>query len=326
MRRLLVPLAVLGLALTAGCGDKEAGNDAAGAKDPAAAAANAAAETDTKRQQAENLTADCMKQQGFKYVPQVIEETREDVGRFAGGLSVLEPADEVRKFRQKYGFGVFGRLVYPNDPAVARPDVDPAKNPNNAIREGLDAGRRKAYDLALNGNFADLKGSDEEVEKKMKEEEAKGKKRGCASESYTKVFGDAEQNAAGQKAKERAYQAFQTDPEVVAAAQKWADCLRGQGYKVEFTRPGEIDLAMATAAVDGKLPAGPGEDGDVKVPNGDTMTAAVGGSASMAPAEAKAGLQREIKAALADLDCRTDYATLVRTKYAKVLTDGNGQG
>jgi hypothetical protein len=326
MRRMLVPLAVLGLALTAGCGGKEAGNDAAGVKDPAAAAANAVAASDAKRQQAENLTADCMKQQGFQYVPYASAEVLQDSARFAGGLSVLEPADEVRKFRQKYGFAVFGRLVYPNDPAVAVPKVDPAKNPNNVIREGLDAGRRKAYDLALNGNFEETKGSVEEVEKKMKEEEAKGKKRGCANESYSKAFGDAEQNATDQKAKERAYQAFQTDPEAVAAAQKWADCLRGQGYKVEFTSPGEIDLAMATAAADGKLPAGPGENGDVKVPTGDSMTAAVGGSAPIPPAEAKAGLQREIKAALADLDCRTDYATLVRAKYAKVLIDGNGQG
>ena len=325
MRRLLVPLAVLGLALTAGCSDQETRD--AGAEAPAGATTTtAAADRNQKQQQAENLVADCMKAQGFKYVPQVPADLRHDSGRFAGGLSVLEPEAEVRKFRQKYGFGVFGRLVHPNDPAVAIQGPDPAGSPNDTIRGGLDAARRKAYDAALQGTVTEFKGSDAEVERKQKAEVAAGKKLGCSREAYVKVFGDTESNAPAEQAREREYAAFQTDPQVVAAAQKWADCLRGQGYKVSSARPGEIDLAMASAAVDGKLPAGPEEDSGLPVPESDTMTAAVGGSASIAPAEAQAGLKREIKAALADLDCRTDYATLVRTKYAKVLLAHDGQG
>jgi len=67
MRRMLVPLAVLGLALTAGCSDQEAGDADAGA--PAGATTAAAADRNQKQQEAENLVADCMKAQGFKYVP-----------------------------------------------------------------------------------------------------------------------------------------------------------------------------------------------------------------------------------------------------------------
>lgn len=325
MRRMLVPLAVLGLALTAGCSDQEA-KDTADAGAPAGATTATAADRRQKQQEAENLVADCMKAQGFQYVAQVPEDIEQDSGRFAGGLSVLEPEAEVRKFRQKYGFGVFGRLVYPNDPAVAAQGPDRTESPNDAIRSGLDAGRRTAYDTALQGTVTEFKGDPAEVERKQKAEVAQGKKLGCAREAYVKAFGSTEVNAPAEQAREREYAAFQTDPQVVAAAQKWADCLRGQGYKVSSARPGEIDLAMATTAVDGKLPAGPEEDSGLPVPESDTMTAAVGGSASIAPAEARAGLKREIKAALADLDCRTDYATLVRTKYAKVLLAHDGQG
>jgi hypothetical protein len=318
MRRLLVPMAVIGLAMTAGCGDKEGGKDAAGAGAQATApgGASAGGAVDAKKQKVENLIADCMKKQGFQYVPHVLADLVPESASYAGQLSVLEPADEVRKFREKYGFGVMSRLVYPDDPAVKLPDIDPSKNPNNAIRDRLDAGRREAYDRALDGVVDP--GTD------GKHHKGDIKVPGCSSTAYTEVFGDTTPDEASQRARERAYTAFQTDPEVVADAQKWADCLRGQGYKVNYTRPGEIETGMATLAMDGQLPAEPGES--VQVPTGGAATAAVAGSAPLSAEAAKVGLQRETKAALADLDCRTDYATLVRSKYAKVLRDGDGKG
>jgi hypothetical protein len=314
MRRLLVSLAVIGLALSAGCGDNKGGKgtpDGGGAR----AGAPAAGADDAKKQKAENLIADCMKQQGFQYVPHVVVDTEPESVRFTGQLSVLEPADEVRKFREKYGFGVMSRLVYPDDPAIKAPDIDPAKNPNNAIRDRLDAGRRKAYDLALDGivsSGADGKPKGDVIQP------------GCSGKAYTEVFGDTTPDETTRKAQERAYTAFQTDPEVVAAAQKWSDCLRGQGYKLRYTRPGEIETDMAALAMDGRLPTGPGDS--AQVPTGGAATAAVAGAAPISADAAKAGLQREVKAALADLDCRTDYAALVRSKYAKVLKDGDGKG
>jgi hypothetical protein len=310
MRRLLVPMAVVGLALTAGCGAEDAGKDAA-----APAGASATGAVDAKRQKAENLIADCMKAQGFQYVPHVIADVDPDSSRFAGQQSVLEAPDDVRRFREKYGFGVMSRLVYPNDPAVKQPEFDPAKNPNNALRDRLDPSRRKAYDLALEGVVDTGEDGKHKGDVKVP---------GCNGKAYTEVFGDTTPDEASRKAQGRAYTVFQTDPAVVAAAQKWADCLRGQGYRLKHIRPGEIETGMAELAMDGRLPAAPGES-DL-VPTAGAATAAVGGSTPVPAAAAKAGLQREVKAALADLGCRTDYATLVRSKYAKVLTAGDGKG
>jgi hypothetical protein len=325
MRRVLVPLAALSLALVAACGDKDSGS-AEGADRPGGApgATGAASEgqVDAKQRDMENLVADCMKKQGFQYVPRLIPRGNNDLNRFTGSSSVLESTEEVRKFRQKYGLGHYARLVYPNDPAVAEPVMDPSTNPNNKIREGLDPARRKAYDLALEGPA-------EKADPKLTEDEAKRKQEdtkpeGCHAEASVKVYGDGTPDEATVKAAERAYRAFQTDPKVVAAAQKYADCLRGKGYKVESARPGEIDQAMSVAVVDGKLPVD--DATGAKIPTGGAATAAVGGSAPVSPEVAKAALAVEIKAALADLDCRTDYATIARTKHAKAVADGIGVG
>ena len=90
----------------------------------------------------------------------------------------------------------------------------------------------------------------------------------------------------------RLYRKFQTDPAVVSAAQKYADCLRERGFRPTKTQPGDIETALVDAAK---------EPGD-----GISKTAA------------QRGLAKEVKAALADLDCRTSYATIMRTKYPAV--------
>ena len=307
MRRVLVPLAALGLALVTACGGRDAEPAAGGA--PAAAA-----DPRVRQQEMQNVLADCMTKKGFQYVAYVAATGDSGLGRLTGPLSILESPNEVRAFREKYGFGVYARMVYPNDPAVATPETDAAKDPNTAIREALDPARRKAYDLALNGNQEGVKG-DRGLEKVTGEP-------GCGGEASIKVYGEGRDEAATGDV-EQAYAAFQADPEVVAAAQKYADCLRGQGYKVTTTRPGEIEDTMNSAALDGMLPAQAGPDG-AEIPVGGAVTAAAAGDTRLDPEVARAGLQTEIKAALADLGCRTDYALVVRTKHAGAVAGRNG--
>jgi hypothetical protein len=43
---------------------------------------------------------------------------------------------------------------------------------------------------------------------------------------------------------------------------------------------------------------------------------------SVSAAAAKTGLANEIKAALDDLDCRTEYATIARTRFAATIRAG----
>ena len=291
MRRLAVSGAVLSLLLIAGCNGADTDTDTAaaaaggttskpqGTADPQDTTEGAEAQLDAASIKAENMVADCMKKKGFQYVPtpSSFASNRDRAARYAGPGSVLEPAEQVRAFRAKYGFGGrAARQAYPNDPMLAQPGPpDPSKNPNNAIRDALDPARKKAYDKAMDGNG--------------RKDRKPGDDMGCGGEAALKFYGE---GATEQEeiAKAREYRQFQTDPATVAAAQKYADCLKNKGYDITSTQPGKIEGEMAEAAM------------------------------------VETVLTRDIKAALDDLDCRADYAALVRGKWAGAVRSGGGVG
>lgn len=290
----------LGLALlAAGCGSQTEAPatafDTPPAGEPAAATSEApAGDLDSAAVKAENMIADCMKKKGFRYVPHPLSfESGEQISRYAGMMYVLEPADQVRAFRAKYGFGGYSKLVYPNDPAVTVAAPDPSKNPNNGIRDALDPAQQKAYDKALNGNMGDLK-------KDVKP--PKNADMGCGGEASLKYYGSGPSENE-QAANRREYAKFANDPAVVKAAQKYGDCLKAKGYKVKRAQPGWVEQEMFTTWADKAMNAG-----------------------SVSATAARAGLTKEIKAALDDLDCGADYATIARTKYAKAVRAGGGVG
>lgn len=291
MRKLSIAVVVAGLALTglSGCGD-----DTPESATQPAPSASRQSDYAAKEQTVENMIADCMKKRGFQYVPRPQTEDRNSGAEYGGVSSVVLPPDEVRQFRQKYGFGIYASLVYPNDPAVARPGTNAGNDPNVAIREGLDPARRAAYDEALHGDNP-----------KAGAKKSSGKPQGCLNEAAMAVFGSADQSPDRQAATRKAFEQFQHDPAVVKAAQKYATCLRSRGYQVPSAEPGRIEGAVAMQFA-GALPPG--------------------GPDSVAPGEAKKKLADEIKAALADLDCRADYAEIARTRYSKVILEGNGAG
>lgn len=282
MRRLAVSGAVLSLLLIAGCNgadtDPVAGSGTAAKQQGAPApqdTTDPVAQLDAASIKAENMVADCMKKKGFQYVPRPSSyATEQDMAmKYAGPSSVLEPPEQVRAFRAKYGFGgPAAQQAYPKDPMLAQPGPpDPSKNPNNAIREALDPARQKAYDKAMDGvGRKDPKPGDDI---------------GCGGEAAQKYYGGGEKEQ-DQVSRARQYRQFQTDPATVAAAQKYADCLKGKGYQIASAQPGKVEGEMVQAAM------------------------------------AETVLTRDIKAALDDLDCRTDYAALVRSKWAKVVTAG----
>jgi hypothetical protein len=311
-RNAIVPLAALSLVVLAGCGGgadtSQQSSGAAGTESNARTKVSAA---EAKRHEMERLIADCMKKEGFQYIPDLRTMDGEDnATRFGGETSVLVPADEVRTFRQKYGFGAFARLVFPNDPVLKQYVMDPTKpGPNTPIVNAMDPAKRKAYDLALHGT-AD--GSEKIPDPGTT---------GCSGAAAEKVW-PAGRNDTGkeQAANQRAYEKFQTDPAVVAAAQKYADCLRDKGYKVTSTQPGQVAMSLYMDALRAAERANP-----ASAPIGESG-AQPAGSAPITAEAAKEGLQKEIKAALADLDCRGDYAQIARTKYADAVANGGGAG
>jgi len=287
MRRTLISIAVTvtGLTLLTGCGGTGTGTPSSASSAEPPAAAGGLSDDATKRHNAQKLIADCMKEKGFQYeVPPPIEMGSSRSIEFTGPSSLLKTDEELRQYRQKYGFGIYSAQLYPDDPMVKRPEMNPGNNPNNKIREALDPARQQAWDAAF--------GSDPKAGRTEP---------GCTDVANEQIYGSSEPDNEAEQA--RAYEQYRTDPDVVKAAHQYGDCLRGKGYKVASTEPGTIDTAVF-----------------------DLINAPMMSGEEVSAAEAKTRLSDEIKASLADLDCRGDYATIARTEYATVVTHGGGVG
>ncbi|GAB7037117.1 hypothetical protein JCM9533A_09640 [Catenuloplanes niger JCM 9533] len=278
-----IAVTVTGLTLLTGCGGT--GTDTPSSTEPTAAAGGMS-EDAAKQQAVQKLIADCMKEKGFQYEVTPPIEMNSRSADFTGASSLLKTDEELRQYRQKYGFGIYSAQLYPDDPMVKQPDIDPANNPNNRIREALDPARQAAWDAAFSSD-----GKNGRTEP------------GCADIANEQVYGKAEYDPDEQAEDQRAYEKYRTDPAVVKAAHQYGDCLRGKGYQVASTEPGMIDTGVY-----------------------DLINAPLLSGEQVSAAEAKTRLAEEITASLADLDCRGNYATLARTTYATVVTRGGGVG
>ncbi|MBF8188653.1 hypothetical protein ITP53_23570 [Nonomuraea sp. K274] len=289
----LPTLAVLGLAVLSGCGG--AAGSAAPSPSPAAAG---------KRHQLEAAKADCMKQRGFRYVAYVQptrQTTEEDRRRASGDYEAM------RKYREKYGFGVFALYVYPKEmgnPAV-KPD-NPEINPNWAIQSALSKSQLQAYHKALNG---------------------------CMTTAANEVLGldiksDTDYMAAMYTARDRALKsALNSDPRLVEPAADMATCLKGKGYAVGDTSPTAMSEHGSTVfrAQEDRLGreqrddvpdvAPPPKEGEVPLIYAPTLS----------PEQARPYLDREIKAALDDLECGKDFYPTYQPKQSAVDRQVNEQ-
>ncbi|MFJ2478295.1 hypothetical protein ACIOWI_36015 [Streptomyces sp. NPDC087659] len=245
------------------------------------------ADEDTKKAYVmENTMAACMRKQGFEYTP--------FVPAWSAGSTPVDGQDYARakKFRSKYGFGIYAAAVYPEDPALAT-EPDEA-NPNTPYIASLSSAQRKAYDRARGNAQADVVGGRKRV-----------RMTGCEKEAYAKAYGPAKSQAeqekeaqASQEKARAAMQALNGDPELVGLAQKFASCLRGEGIPVTTTQPTEIS-DMVKFSVSAQIP--PQSDG-VK---------------GMDPSDARAELTKEIDLALKDLKCGKAFRAAYLPKLAK---------
>jgi hypothetical protein len=246
----------------------------------------------------ENLIADCMKAQGFQYTAHPMSYPDPgDTG--AVGDPTQASYDKLKQYRQKYGYAIYGRDVYPTDPAVGYTPSTP--NPNNAIRDGLDQARRDAYDKALNGDF--VKGG---VKAGSKPPGANADS-GCSGKASAEIYPPSDQQKKD-PAKEAEYkqlvQAFQTDPEVLKAAKDYGDCLRRAGFQVPSTKPGVIESTVQQIVLKER------SDKPEKID----------------AAAAQQGLQTEIQKSLTDLECGKDYLRLAKPHMEKILSSDGGNG
>ncbi|HEX6341024.1 hypothetical protein [Umezawaea sp.] len=297
-RKALSVMAIGALTLLAACGTAprpaetvpptssaaDTGAPAAFVAPPAAGSPESKAEADSVT--SENLIADCMRAQGFTYVPRPLKFGRA-AGNLAGTDPALVPYEDLKRYRAKYGFGHFARDVYPDDLDVSLPEPPP--NPNTAIRDALDEAGKKAYDLALDGGAREAGARDSAQPPRSADS--------CSARASERVYGEekpadpAEEAAAAQAQRE-----FQTDPRLLEAAQGYATCLRGQGYEVTAVEPGAIERTVEQVAT--------------------TLHAEARGE------NLQQGLDREITMALEDLECGRAYEVVAKPKVEKVLAEG----
>lgn len=234
-RLTMVATALAGTVLVlAGCGS-QSGTPADAGKGPSGAEPvpdrALAARVQDQRSRAENMIADCMTQQGFTYVPHVpVASETPSSPSIRGQHPALVAYEDLKTFRQKYGFGVYAADVHPQDPNVASRQPTTTPNPNDAVKAGLDPAAKEAYNKALYGV-------------------GKGNG-GCVNDSMKAVFGDTPADDAVKQAQSRQTQlAFESDPGVVQAANAYAACLSSRGHKLSSTKPGMIEASLRQTLV-----------------------------------------------------------------------------
>ncbi|MEV6032570.1 hypothetical protein AB0L65_15535 [Nonomuraea sp. NPDC052116] len=264
--------ALLALAALSGCG---------GAAESAAPSASSTAED--KEVQLEAAKADCMKQKGFKYVAYVTPHkpgTEDDKSRASGNYQAM------RKYREKYGFGVFAEYIYPD--TFNTQAGSPESNPNGKIQSALSKAQLQAYRKAMDA--CQVSAANKVLGLKLKS---------------TEDFYDAQFKASVRARKGK----LNTDPDLVELATAMATCLKGKGYAVGDTAPvamselgqktwlGNEDKLGREQLDDVPDVAPPAKDDKVPMYYAPTLT----------PEQAKPYLAKEIKAALDDLECGKDF-------------------
>lgn len=295
MTRKTLPTALLALAVLCGCG---------GAAKTAAAPSPGAAAKD-KKHQLEAAKADCMKQKGFKYVPYVYPEpkdTEEGRRREAGDYQAM------RKFREKYGFGVFAMHVYPKE--MGNPQVkldDPGEvNPNVKIQSSLSEAQSRAFRKAMET---------------------------CQITTANQVLGlHLKQgtdfwNQASTASNRAVRTGVNSDPRLVELAAAMATCLKGKGYTITDTTPmtmGDRGQKEFIAQED-RLGRQQMKDVPDVAPPAKQDESPMTYAPTLTPEEARPYLTKEIKAALDDLECGRDFYPAYLPKEAALRGRVNEQ-
>jgi hypothetical protein len=313
MYRAIPVAAVLTITLIAGCGSSDSAKDgspSAGAGDDRSATKQNASAGKSELEM-ENRIADCMKKEGFTYIPRpsLSRERATDTPQMKYGTprSILLPDAEVRAWRQKYGFGIIAGMVYPNDPQVASRSPQKQANPNNAIVEGLDPARRRAYNKALTGSpdqsLPEIKGDTKPT--KQQGQQIKDFDASCTGTFGVtdSVDGAPPASAEKKEAARRLMAKFTNDPAVIKAAEKFGTCMKKRGYTLD------------SIGIDPWQVAGAAHNDEAGYERATKSTSA-----------AKRELVKETEKAVADVDCRVPYSEIVRSKYPTILETADVMG
>jgi hypothetical protein len=157
---------------------------------------------------AENLMRDCMKAQGFDYVP--VDPTAQQAALL--GAQGMSESD----FEKQYGYGITTLYEQRRQLAVA--------GPNKTIRDSLSEPDRKAYDKALYGDdptatFFDAIDTGDY-----------GRLGGCLKSSTEQVFGGADVLTSLSAKLDELDEKIRADSRMTKAINEWSACMREAGF------------------------------------------------------------------------------------------------
>jgi hypothetical protein len=167
-----------------------------------------------QQRKVEELTATCMRAEGFQYVP--VPPEANPKSKFEEVFKL--PPD---KFAEQYGYGI-------STLDLAAPEEDD-DNPNKRIRNALSAKAKAAYDKALNGEMREVEAGRGGVIK-----QPDPKNLGCRGKAAEQVFGKGRPSKPGNDLRkfdglfkdiEALRKRIESDPRVTEAARAWSDCM-----------------------------------------------------------------------------------------------------
>ena len=169
----------------------------------------------------ENLVRDCMKTQGFDYVP-VDPAAQQAALTGAAGMSKDD-------FEKQFGYGITTLYEQRRKLAVA--------GPNKSIRDSLSVADRKAYDKALSGDdptatFAEAVDTGDY-----------SRLGGCVKTATDQVFGGADVLSSLSTKLDELDQKIRADARMVKAVREWSDCMREAGY-TNLSEQEDVDAVL----------------------------------------------------------------------------------
>ncbi|MBT2224577.1 hypothetical protein [Nonomuraea sp. NEAU-A123] len=242
----------------------------------------------------QTLVADCMKQRGFKYVAWVPKVASPDDAEQA----YLGDYEAMKKERSQEGFGVFVNFVHPEQ-REKRAIWRETDSPNFTIKNQLSPTQRTAYGKALTA---------------------------CRSQALKQVTGKvvtSDEDWAKQENEmiaQRLDRDLNADPKLVELATAMGDCLKGKGHQVTSARPvdmsrrggQEFEAQKKQIALNDDIP-------DTELPDGQYYEPRI-------PVDtAKQYLNREIKAAVDDLECGKDFYAAYLPRSEEIVRQVEGE-
>jgi hypothetical protein len=227
LRLFIGPSVVLAAILVAGCGGGDKSSEPPQEVEEQLGLSLSGTGSMERQTQVEGRIRDCMSAQGFEYTP---------VDPFARQQAITGKArmsDE--EFLKQFGYGIstlFGRGNTQSDP-------------NDRIRKNLPAQDRAAYDRALGGDnpgvtFAEALDTGDFSELG-----------GCTKQASEAAFGGGALLTALVGKLDELDERIVQDQRMVRATEKWAACMRDQGYRYEDSDQIDEDLLKRFQAIVG---------------------------------------------------------------------------